>query len=67
MTTQEIFQAALALPPEAREQLVQELQSSLIEDPDDFIEMLNRRGAAVVAGEPGSPAAEVFARLRARG
>jgi hypothetical protein len=60
------LQAALALPEKERAMLVQELQASLLEDDDDFIAMINKRVEAAEAGEPGIPAAEVFARLRAR-
>lgn len=68
MTTSEVFQAALALPPEKRAELIEELAASLpVDDEDDaFIDMINERVARAEAGEPGIPAEEVFAELRRR-
>ncbi len=67
MTARDILQAALALPPDERARLVDEIAASLpIEDDDAFIDMINERVAASEAGAPAYPAEEVFARLRAR-
>lgn len=68
MTARELLQAALALPPDERIELIEELEASLpVDDEDDaFIDMINERAAAAEAGEPGIPAEEVFARLRSR-
>lgn len=67
MTAREILQAALALSPEERARLVDEIEASLhVEDDDAFIDMINERVAASEAGAPAYPADEVFARLRAR-
>jgi hypothetical protein len=46
--------------------LLHELEASLEEEDDEFIAMINARVAAAEAGEPGIPAAVVFAELRAR-
>jgi len=68
VTARELLQAALALPPDERIELIEELEASLpVDDEDDaFIDMINERAAAAEAGEPGIPAEEVFARLRSR-
>jgi putative addiction module component (TIGR02574 family) len=67
VTKQEVLQAALALPEEERAQLVEELEASLpMDDDEEFIAMINARVAAAKAGEPATPADEVFARLRRR-
>jgi hypothetical protein len=65
VTSREVLQAALALPPEERIELIEELEASLpIEDEDDaFIDMINERVAAAEAGAPGTPAEQVFAEL----
>ena len=66
MTSREVFQAALALPPEERAELIEELQASLPpldEEEDAFIDMINARSAAAEAGAPGTPAEQVFAEL----
>ncbi|MBK6514310.1 MAG: addiction module protein [Polyangiaceae bacterium] len=67
MTAREILQAALALPPDERARLIDELEASLpLEDDDAFIDMINERIARAEAGEPGIPAERVFAELRRR-
>lgn len=66
VTSREVFQAALALPPEERVELIEELQASLPpldEEDDAFIDMVNARSAAAEAGAPGTPAEQVFAEL----
>ena len=67
MTSREVFQAALALPPEERAELIEELEASLPVDDDEddaFIDMINARVAAAEAsGATGTPAEEVFAEL----
>ena len=76
MTTREILAAALALPRDARTELVDELLDSLNDDeagsssqsvaasPELRAFIRARREAALV--EPGFSADEVFAELRAR-
>ena len=68
MTSREVLEAALALPPDERAELIDELAASLPADDEDdaFIDMINERVARVEAGEPGIPAEEVFAELRRR-
>ena len=68
MTTREVLAAALALPPEERAHLIEELEASMpqVEDDDAFIDMINERVARAEAGEPGIPAEQVFAELRRR-
>ena len=62
----DILQAALTLPEDDRVRLIEELEASLRVDDEAFVALINERVAAVEAGEPGRPAAEVIARLRAR-
>ena len=66
MTARDILQAALALPEEERLMMIEELEASLPDDKEEeaFAAMINDRVAAAEAGEPGIPAADVFARLR---
>ena len=67
MTARDILQAALALTPEERAQLIDELEASLSDAEENaFIDMVNARLAASEAGAPGYPVEEVLARLRAR-
>ena len=68
VTARDVLQAALALPPEERVELIEELEASLpVEEEDDaLIDMINARVARAEAGEPGIPAEEVFAELRRR-
>lgn len=71
VTARDILQAALALPEAERAMLVEELEASLHPEDDAkasaFVAMLNERDAAVEQGTVRCiPAAEVFARLRAR-
>jgi putative addiction module component (TIGR02574 family) len=68
VTKREVLQAALALSPEERVELIEELHASLpIDDEDDaFIDIINERVAAAEAGEPGIPGEEVFAEARRR-
>jgi putative addiction module component (TIGR02574 family) len=65
VTSREVLQAALALPPEERAQLIEQLEASLpVEEEDDaFVAMINGRVAAAEAGAPGTPAEQVFAEL----
>jgi putative addiction module component (TIGR02574 family) len=70
VTTREVLEAALALPPEERVHLIAELEASL---PDAQVELepallaeINARIARARAGEPGIPADEVFAEARRR-
>jgi hypothetical protein len=69
MTTRELLDAVLALPEAERARFRDEIDASLPsgadEDPE-FIAMINDRLAKFEAGEPGIPAAEVFAELRTR-
>lgn len=66
MTARDVLQAALALTPEERAQLIEELEASLPDDEDEeFIAMVNGRIAAFEAGAPTTPAEEVFAELLA--
>jgi hypothetical protein len=65
VTSREVLQAALALPPEERAQLIEQLEASLPADEEDdgFVAMINERVAAAEAGAPGSPAEQVLAEL----
>jgi hypothetical protein len=64
MTARDILQAALALPPEERVHLIEELDASLPEDEDaEFLAMVDARIAASDAGAPCTPGDEVFAEL----
>jgi hypothetical protein len=69
VTTRELLEAVLALPIEERARFRDELDASLPVDEDEdpqFVAMIRARIAAVEAGEPGIPAEQVFAELRAR-
>ena len=67
MTARDVLQAALALTPEERAQLIEELEASLSDAEEDaFIDMVNARLAASEAGAPAYPIEEVLARLRSR-
>jgi putative addiction module component (TIGR02574 family) len=67
MTAEDVLQAALALSPEERLQLIEQLEQSLPDDAEDaFIDMINARIAASDAGAPGHPVEEVLARARLR-
>jgi hypothetical protein len=69
VTTRELLDAVLALPVEERERFRDELDATLptaAEQDPEFIAMINARVAAAEAGEPGIPAEQVFAELRAR-
>ncbi len=71
MTRREVFEAALALPSEEREKLIDELAASLeepgeVEVDDEFKAIIREREQRVLDGEPGIPADEVFAELLAR-
>lgn len=67
MTSQEVFQAALALPDDERAQLLEQLEASFEVDIDpELLAILKEREAAFDRGEPGIPAEEVFAEARRR-
>jgi len=64
VTSREIIQAALALPPDDRARIVEELRVSLGADPA-FIAMIRKREDDFRNGVPGIPADEVFDELLA--
>ena len=71
MTIDELKREALALDPSSRAHLAHELLTSLDELSESEIEELwlqeaARRDAALDAGAPSYPAADVLARARAR-
>jgi hypothetical protein len=67
VASREVFQAALALPPEERAELIEELEASLPAEVDDTtLAVINERIARAIAGEPGIPGEEVFAEARRR-
>ncbi|MBK6520179.1 MAG: addiction module protein [Polyangiaceae bacterium] len=67
MTAREILQAALALSPEERARLVDEIEASLhVEISAQMLTLIDERIARARAGEPGIPADQVFAEARRR-
>jgi putative addiction module component (TIGR02574 family) len=67
MTAEDVLQAALALSPEERVQLIEQLEQSLpVRLEPEVAAMISERVARARAGEPGIPAADVFAEARRR-
>lgn len=66
-TVEELLPTLIALPPEDRAYIADQLLASLPEDtdPDALLQELDRRFARHLSGEsPGVPAEEAFRRLR---
>lgn len=67
MNARDILQAALALPVEDRVFLLEGLEASVpVRLDPDVAAMISERVARAQAGEPGIPAADVFAEARRR-
>lgn len=67
MTARDILQAALALPIEERAKLIEELEATMpVQLHPDVGAMISERVARANAGEPGIPAAQVFAEASRR-